>query len=63
MFSDCSSLKELNLNNFKVNEKTGGRYVFSGCSDKLKRKIRREYKNLNILDFDDFVNDYEDFFG
>ena len=63
MFSDCSSLKELNLNNFKMNTKIGGRYVFSGCSDELKRKIRRENKNLVVFNFDDFVNDYEDFFG
>ena len=46
MFSECSSLKELNLSNFNTNNVTNMRYMFSGCSDQFKNKIRTEYKNI-----------------
>ena len=46
MFSRCSSLKELNLNNFNTNNVTDMQYMFSGCPDELKNKIRN--LNLNI---------------
>ena len=42
MFSECSSLKELNLNNFINDNVTNMRYMFRGCSS-LKEL------NLNIL--------------
>ena len=46
MFYDCSSLKELNLNNFNTNNVTDMKGMFSGCSDDLKRKIKSENKNI-----------------
>ena len=46
MFSRCSSLKELNLNNFNTNNVTNMRSMFSGCSDDLKMKIKSENKNI-----------------
>ena len=46
MFCECSSLKELNLNNFNTNNVTDMSYMFSGCSDDLKSKIKSENKNI-----------------
>ena len=45
MFSGCSSLKELNLNNFN-NNLTDMRYMFYGCLDELKLKIKSQFKNF-----------------
>ena len=53
MFSECSSLKELNLNNFNTNNVTDMSYMFAGCSDDLKRKIKSENKNIKDEAFDD----------
>ena len=46
MFSRCSSLKELNLNNFNTNNVTYMGSMFSGCSNELKMKIKMQYKNI-----------------
>ena len=46
MFCGCSSLKELNLSNFKTNNVTDMIWMFWGCSDDLKRKIKSENKNI-----------------
>ena len=46
IFSRCSSLKELNLNNFNTNNVTNMNFMFSGCSDDLKMKIKSENKNI-----------------
>ena len=46
MFSRCSSLKELNLNNFNTNNVTYMSGMFNGCSDDLKMKIKSENKNI-----------------
>ena len=46
MFDGCSSLKELNLNNFNTNNVTDMRYMFGGCSDELKLKIKNKFKNF-----------------
>ena len=46
MFSECSSLKELNLNNFNTNNVTDMSSMFSGCSDDLKVKIKSENRNI-----------------
>ena len=32
MFYECSSLKELNLDNFNTNNVTNMSYMFDGCS-------------------------------
>ena len=46
MFYGCSSLKELNLNNFNTNNVSDMECMFYGCSDQIKNKIRTEYKNI-----------------
>ena len=46
MFSYCSLLKELNLNNFNTNNVTNMYCMLSGCSDDLKMKIKLENKNI-----------------
>ena len=46
MFKGCSSLKDLNLNNFNTNNVTAMRCMFKGCSDDLKMKIKSENKNI-----------------
>ena len=46
MFYGCSSLKELNLNNFNTNNVTNMRWMFANCSDDLKMKIKSENKNI-----------------
>ena len=57
MFSECSSLKELNLNNFNTNNVTDMRYMFSKCSDELKLNIRSQYKNFQEMAFNNFIPD------
>ena len=42
MFAGCSSLKELNLNNFNTNSVTNMRSMFNGCSS---------LKELNLNNF------------
>ena len=46
MFYGCSSLKELNLNNFNTNNVTNMSGMFSGCLDELKLKIKGQFKNF-----------------
>ena len=46
MFSECSSLKELNLSNFNTNKVIHMEDMFSECSEQLKNKIKSEYKNI-----------------
>ena len=46
IFSGCSSLKELNPNNFNTDNVTNMDFMFYGCSDDLKRKIKSENKNI-----------------
>ena len=46
MFLGCSSLKELNLNNFNTNNVTNMSYMFYGCLDELNLKIKSQFKNF-----------------
>ena len=46
MFFRCSSLKELNLNNFNTKNVTDMCGIFSGCLDELKLKIKSQFKNF-----------------
>ena len=47
MFKECSSLKELNLNNFNNNNNvTYMNEMFYGCSRELIMKIKKQYKNI-----------------
>ena len=54
MFSGCFSLNELNLSNFNTNNVIDMSYMFSGCSDELKLKIRNKYKNFQEIAFGDY---------
>ena len=56
MFYDCSSLKELNLSNFKTNNETNMSYMFFYCSS-LKEL------NLNIFKTMDTITIYLMFSG
>ena len=51
MFSVCSSLKELNLNNFNTNNVTYMNAMFYGCSNDLIMKIKTQYKNIKEAAF------------
>ena len=51
MFGGCSSLKEINLTNFKTDNVKKMWGMFSGCSDKLKKKIKENYKNISYEAF------------
>ena len=55
MFSVCSSLKELNLNNFNTNNVQNMSFMFTGCSDDLKMKIKSENKNIKDEAFYDGI--------
>ena len=46
MFSGCSALKELNLDNFNTNNVTSMVDMFFECSDELIMKIKTRYKNI-----------------
>ena len=51
MFRGCSSLEELNLNNFNTNNVNNMNSMFNGCSDDLKMKIKSENKNIKAEAF------------
>ena len=46
MFSLCLSLKELDLSNFNTLHVTNMNRMFFQCSDNLKKKIKKNYKNI-----------------
>ena len=54
MFDGCSSLKELNLNNFNTNNVTNMVSMFNGCSDELKKKIEIQYRNIRKEAFENY---------
>ena len=51
MFWRCSSLKELNLDNFYINNETDIDSMFLECSDELIMKIKTQYQNIKKKDF------------
>ena len=53
MVYECSSLKELNLNNFNTINVTNMSYMFFGCCKELDKKIRNQYNNIKIESFED----------
>ena len=42
MFCECGLLKNLNVSNFKIGDKTFVKNMFKKCSDDLKEKVRKE---------------------
>ena len=56
MFYRCSSLKELNLNNFNTNNVTNMSGMFSKCSEELKLKLKSKFNEFK----DEAFEDYED---
>ena len=54
MFYGCSSLNELNLNNFNTNNVTDKNYMLGHCSDKLKLKIKSKFYIFKVVAFKDY---------
>ena len=54
MFFRCTSLKELNLSNFNINNVTNIRNMFCQCLRQLQKKIRVQYKNITKEAFDGY---------
>ena len=52
MFSFCSSLKEINFNNFNANSVTNINHMFIGCTSLRKLNLN---KNINTKNFDKFI--------
>ena len=50
MFYGCSSLKELNLNNFNTNNVTHMNSMFSGCSSLKELNLNNFNTNNNLTD-------------
>ena len=46
MFSGCSSLKELYLNNFNTYNVTNISHMFIWCPEELINKIKSQYNNI-----------------
>ena len=46
MFYGCSSLKDINISNFKYNKVINMKSMFYGCSNDLKVKIMLQIKNI-----------------
>ena len=55
LFSGCSSLKELNLNNFNTNKVTNMGSIFSGCSS-LKELNLNNFNTNKIKDMSHMFN-------
>ena len=53
MFSGCSSLTNLSLFKFEKNKSIDMKYMFSKCNNKLKQKIKKSYKEIEEIAFDD----------
>ena len=51
MFLNCSSLKELNIDNFNMNNVINMNYMFFGCSKELINNIKNKYKNIRMEAF------------
>ena len=51
MFLGCTSLQELNLNNFNINNATEMAQMFIGCPNELVMKIKTQYKNIKEAAF------------
>ena len=54
MFYGCSSLKELNLNNFNTNNVINISCMFSKCSDELKLKLKSKFNEFKEEAFEEY---------
>ena len=52
MFSNCYSLLNVDVSNFIISNKTNMNYMFDGCSDELKDKIKSQNKNIREIAFE-----------
>ena len=48
MFKDCSSLKELNIDNFNTNKVNDMSYMFYNCSALKKLNLSSNFKYYNV---------------
>ena len=53
LFDNCQTLKNLDISNFDIKDKTNIDYMFSGCSDNLKDDIRNKNKGIKEKAFKD----------
>ena len=53
MFARCTSLEKLELGKFKTNEESNMINMFLNCSNELKLKIKKKYKNLKKEAFEE----------
>ena len=57
MLHGCSSLNELNINNFNTINVTNMYRMFYGCSKEFKKKIKNQYKNIRYEAFENCIED------
>ena len=62
MFNGCSSLEELNISNFNINNSQNMRYMLKDCSDELKAKIKALNPKIKEEAFKDTFNRNLDFY-
>ena len=56
MFSKCSGLKNLKLNNFNTEKVTNMKYMFSFCSSLEKLKFGENFNTKDNLEVEDMFN-------
>ena len=64
MFNNCSSLNNLDISKFEINDNTNIYYMFGGCSNDLKIKIKEQNKKINENAFQEnslFLNSFSYF--
>ncbi len=54
MFFNCKSLITVNFSNFKINDNTGVRGMFTGCSSEFQNRIKVLNKDI---DDEEFIDD------
>ena len=48
LFYYCSSLEELDISNFNINNKASFGGAFYGCSEELKKKVKEQNVNIEV---------------
>ena len=60
MFNNCTSLTNLDIPNFVIENNTRIKYMFSNCSFGLQNKIKTQLKNINNNAFIKGKKKYDD---
>jgi len=48
MFNKCLLLKELDISHFNIDNVEDMSFMFKGCNDDLKKKVKEQNQNINI---------------